>query len=114
MTVTATKKKTTTKTLTRRTPEQIVADLHAKIADVQARTAAREVRQSLEGKAFLAAIKGVEKATRIAEGAGDKAMVAALEAARAPLVEHLEAMGVSRQQAQKPRLVRPKAQRAGD
>lgn len=99
MTVTATKKKTTKKTRTRRTPEQIVADLQAEIAAVQARAAAREVKQSPEGKAFVAAMKAVEKAARVAQEAGDKALLAALEAARAPLAEHMEGMGVGRPKA---------------
>ena len=98
MTVTSTKN-----TRTRRTPEQIVADLQAKIAEVQARAVAREVKQSPEGKALLAAIRAVEKASRIAQEAGDRAMLAALEAARAPLAGRLEEMGVGQRKGRKAR-----------
>ena len=115
MTVTSTKttkKKAAApkKTRVRRSPEQIVAELQAKIDDVKARAAAREVKQSAEGKALLAALKAVEKASRVAQEAGDRAMLGALEAARAPLAEHLEEMGVSRPKARKPRRGRAQAE----
>ncbi len=85
---------TATKTRTRRTPEQKIADLEAQIARVKARAAAKEAKASDEGKTFLAAVKAVDKALRVAEDAKDKDMVHTLETARAALGEHLVAMGV--------------------
>lgn len=101
------KKKTAKKTYTRRTPEQQIADLEAKIDAVKARTAAREaaaeVKGAPDGTAFLAAVKATDRALRVAGEKGNEAMVRALEAARAPLAEHLISMGL--------RLPDPKARR---
>lgn len=82
------------KTYNRRTPEQQIADLEAKIAGIRTREAARAVKQSDDGKALLTAVKGLDKASRVATEAGNKAMVQALERARAPLSELLVEMGV--------------------
>jgi hypothetical protein len=78
----------------RRTPEQIVADLQAEIERVQRRAAAREVRKTDEGRAFIVAVRALDKAGRAAVEAGDEAMARVLESARATLGEHLVAMGV--------------------
>jgi predicted ATPase len=86
------------KTYVRRTPEEVVADLEAKIAAVKekaaAKEAAAEVKGSPDGQAFLAAVKAADKAIRVAGDARNEAMLRALEAARAPLAEHLVSMGV--------------------
>ena len=87
-----------TKTYTRRTPEQQVADLEARIATVKQRAAAKEaaaeVKGSPDGLAFLAAVKAADRAIRLASEHRNDSMVRALEAARAPLAEHLVQMGV--------------------
>ena len=85
---------TATKVYTRRTPEEMIADLEAKIAGIKTRQAARAVKQSDDGKALLVAVKGLDKAATVATEAGNKAMVQALERARAPLSELLVEMGV--------------------
>ncbi len=78
----------------RRTAEQMISDLEAEIARVKARAAAKEAKAAPEGKPFLAAVKGIDKAIEAAEEAGNKEMVTALEAGRAPLSELMVKMGL--------------------
>ena len=78
----------------RRTPEQIIADLEAEIARVKARAAAKDAKAAPEGKPFLAAVKALDKAIEAAQDAGNKEMVQALEAGRAPLSELMVKMGL--------------------
>ena len=86
------------KTYVRRTPEEVVAELEAKIAAVKTRAAAKEaaaeVKGSPDGLAFLAAVKAADRAIRVAGEEKNESMARALEAARAPLAEHLVSMGV--------------------
>jgi hypothetical protein len=86
------------KTYVRRTPEEVVAELEAKIAAVKTRAAAKEaaaeVKGSPDGLAFLAAVKAADRAIRLAGEQKNDPMLRALEAARAPLAEHLVSMGV--------------------
>ena len=91
MTATTTTEKKTRKI---RTPEQIVADLEAKIADVKKRAATKQAKQTDEGKALFAAAKALDKAITAASGAGNDAMRQAAEAARAILAEAMIEMGV--------------------
>lgn len=90
--------KAETKSRNRRTPDQIVADLEQEIARVKARAeskqAAAEVKGSPDGVAFLAAVKAADRAIRVAGEHKNDAMMRVLEAARAPLAEHLVSMGV--------------------
>ena len=86
--------KTTTKKRNRRTPEQMIADLEAKIAGIKRQAAARKARATDGGKAFLAAVKAVDQAIKAAASAGNQEMQHALETARAALSEHLVRMGV--------------------
>ena len=83
-----------TKTYTRRTPEQIVAELEAKIEQVKARAAAKEAKATPEGNALLGAVKAVDKAIKIAEMDGNEDLLRSLEAGRAPLAEQMIKMGV--------------------
>ena len=85
---------TTKKPRTVRTPEQIVADLEAKIADVKKRAAAKQVKQTAEGKALFAAAKALDKAIAAATDAGNDGMRQAAEAARSVLAEAMVEMGV--------------------
>jgi len=90
--------KTETKKYSRRSTEEIVADLEAEIAAVKQRAAAKEaaaeVKGSADGVAFLAAVKAADRAIRVAGEHKNEAMVRVLEAARAPLAEHLVGMGL--------------------
>lgn len=87
-----------TKTYTRRSAEERIRDLEAQIEAVKRRAAAKEaaaeVKGSPDGVAFVAAVKAADKAIRVAGERGNDAMVRALEAARAPLAEHLVSMGL--------------------
>jgi hypothetical protein len=87
-----------TKTYARRSTEQVVADLEAKIAAVKARAeakaAAAEVKGSPDGLAFIATVKAADRAIRIAGELRNESMARVLEAARAPLAEHLIGMGL--------------------
>lgn len=47
-----------------------------------------------DGQAFLAAVKAADRAIRVAGESRNEAMVRALEAARAPLAEHLVGLGL--------------------
>ena len=85
---------TTTKKRNRRTPDQIIADLEVKIAQVKARAAAREAKAAPEGKAFLAAVKAMDKAIEAAGENGNEELVRVLEAARAPMSEQMIKMGL--------------------
>lgn len=90
--------KTETKKYTRRSSEEIVADLEAQIAAVKQRAAnkevAAEVKGSPDGVAFLAAVKAADRAIRLAGEHKNDAMVRVLEAARVPMAEHLVGMGL--------------------
>jgi len=59
-----------------------------------AKQAAAGVKGSPDGLAFLATVKAADRAIRVAGEHKNDAMVRALEAARAPLREHLASMGV--------------------
>jgi hypothetical protein len=74
----------------RRTPEQLIKDLEAKIEEVKQRAAAKRVKASGEGKALVTAVKALDKA--LASSTGDTQR--AIEAARAILAERLAEMGL--------------------
>ncbi len=91
---TAMTKITDTKTSRQRTPDQIGADLVAKIADVKKRAATKQAKQTDEGKALFAAAKALDKAAHAAAEAGNDGMRQAAESARAILSEAMIEMGV--------------------
>jgi hypothetical protein len=78
----------------RRTPEEMVADLEAKIAGVKARAATRGLKASPEGKALVTAVRAIDRAARVATETDDRGLERALEAARAPLSEKLLELGL--------------------
>ena len=94
---------TSEKTRTRRTPEQVVAALQAKIESVQARAVAKQAKQSEEGRVLLAAVKATEKALLVAQEKEDQEMAHSLETARAALGEQLVRLGVRAPEAREPR-----------
>ena len=81
------------KTRTRRTPEQVVADLEAKIAQVKERAAQRAVKAAPDGKAFVAARLAVSKALEAARESSNEPMRGALEEAFGALERHAEEAG---------------------
>ncbi len=101
-----------TKTHTRRTPEQIVADLEAKIADVKARAIAKEAKGKPEGQALVTAIRALDKATRVANEAGNDAVVSALDSARATLAPTLIELGLRMPEPRAPKKRRGKTEQA--
>jgi hypothetical protein len=66
----------------------------ARATRAAAKEAAAEVKGSPDGLAFLAAVKAADRAIRLAGEQKNELMQRALEAARAPLAEHLVSMGV--------------------
>ena len=83
-----------TKKHARRTPDQIIADLEAEIARVKARAAAKQAKRAPGGKAFMVAVKSVDKAIEAATQSKNDGMKHALETARAALGEHMVEMGI--------------------
>ena len=77
-----------------RTPEQVVADLEAKIAAVKARAASRQAKANPVGKALLVAVKAIDKALGVAAEAKNDGLARALESSRAPLSEQVVEMGI--------------------
>jgi hypothetical protein len=84
----------TIKNRTRRTPEQIVADLEAEITRVKARAAAKEAKAAPEVKPLMAAVKAVEKALVAASGAGNTELVESLTTVRETLGAEQVRMGL--------------------
>ncbi len=74
----------------RRSPEQLIADLEKKIEEVKQRAAAKEAMKSGEGKALLGAVKALDRV--LANSAGDTRR--AVESARAILAERLAELGL--------------------
>jgi len=89
----------------RRSPEEIVRDLQVKIAAVEARAAAKEVRQSPEGAAFLLAARSLQKAVVAAKEAKDELKERALASALESLSSHAAETGL--------RMPQPRAKKAG-
>lgn len=107
------------KSYTRRTDEQQIADFQAKIDAVKARAQRKEaeagVKGSPDGVAFLAGVKAIDRAMRIAGERKNEPMTRALETARATMGEHLVAMGmrVPEFRPRKPRKAKASKAKAG-
>lgn len=93
----------------RRSPEEMIADLEAKIREVKARAAAKELKASPSAKAARAAVKAIDKALDIAAEEGENHLRHALADARKPLAAHLEQQGIKLPKARVPRGRKPKA-----
>ncbi len=78
----------------RRTAEELISDLETKIQQLKQRAATQEAKASPEGKAFLGAVKAIDKAIEVASAGKNSDLVRALEASRAPLAEQLVKMGL--------------------
>ena len=74
-----------------RTPEQIVADLEAKIEAVKTRAKVKRARRSPELKALVQAVRSIDAS--LAE-ATDATLKTALTEGRAPLVAYLQLEGL--------------------
>lgn len=78
----------------RRTPEQIIADLEEKIARTKARAAAKEAKATPDGQGLISAIRALDRAARVATEEGNDSAVTALDSARAILAPALIEMGL--------------------
>jgi len=76
----------------RRTPDQIVADLQAKIERTQAQAAVKEAKTTPEGQALIVAARAVLKAAQV--GAGNPELAQPLENAKAALGTALVTLGL--------------------
>ena len=92
----ATKKTTTKKAPSRtvRTAAERIADLQVEIEGIRQRDAAKHLRASNDGKAFIVAIRATNKALDAAKEAGNDSMVEALTTARSVLAEELDRIGL--------------------
>jgi hypothetical protein len=84
----------TEKTVVRRTPQQIIDDLQARIESVKARQAARAAKRTPEGQALVLAVRALDKAGRVAVEAGNGDVARALDAARAALAPAAVGLGL--------------------
>jgi len=93
----------------RRSPEEMIADLEAKIREVKNRAQAKELKQSPSVKEAMKVVRGVDKALEVAAEEGNNALRHALADARKPLAEFLEGQGLKLPKARMPRGRKPKA-----
>jgi hypothetical protein len=93
----------------RRSPEEMIADLEAKIREVKNRAQAKELKQSPSVKEAMKVVRGVDKALEVAAEEGNNALRHALADARKPLAEFLEGQGLKLPKARVPRGRKPKA-----
>lgn len=82
------------KTYTRRSPEQVIQDLEAKIAAVKARAVAKEAKARPEAKPLILAVRALDKAGRVASEAGNRDLAQAIDTARAALAPGIVALGI--------------------
>ncbi len=78
----------------RRSPEQIIADLQARIDQVKRREKAREMKKSPATKQLLAAVRAIDKGLEAALKEGNGTLKTALFDGREPLVAYLALEGL--------------------
>jgi hypothetical protein len=79
---------------TRRTPEQMIAELEAKIEDVRNRAKRREVKKSSAVRQLLATVKAIDKGIAAAIEEGSATLKKTLAEGREPLAAYLALEGV--------------------
>ena len=87
----------------RRSPEEMIADLEAKIREVKQRAQAKELKQSPSMKAAMSTVRSLDKSLEAAAEDGNNALRHALADARKPLAEFLEGQGLKLPKARVPR-----------
>lgn len=92
---------------TRRTPEQMIADLRKKIEEVEQRAKAKELKQSAAMKRSLTIVRSIDKAIEEAKEEGNTPLRRALGEARLPLEAFLTEKGVKLPKARAPRGRKP-------
>jgi hypothetical protein len=93
----------------RRSEEQLIRDLEARIAELKTRAARRSAKTSPLVKATLAALHAIDKAVDIAEEQTETAVRHLLADARKPLFEYLQAEGIEVSPTRRPRGRRARA-----
>jgi hypothetical protein len=92
----------------RRSPEELIADLKAKIKDVELRAQAQELQKTSSLKRTLSIIRSIDKALEEAEADGNNHLRHALVDGRKPLAEFMTKKGVRLPKARVPRGRKPK------
>ena len=93
---------TETKTSVRRTPDQIIADLEAKIADVRGRAKRSQAKKSNAVRQLLAAVKAVDKGIAAAIEEENTTIKKTLAEGREPLAAYLSLEGLKLPQQRAP------------
>jgi hypothetical protein len=97
------------KTRVRRTPEQMISDLQAKIREVKQRAKAKELKRSAAIQKTITLARALAKATDLAREEGDTALAHALADAHSAVSKGLESKGITPPKARRPRGRRPSA-----
>jgi hypothetical protein len=92
----------------RRSPEELIRDLEAKIREVKNRQQAKELKQSPSVKRTLAIVKSIDKALDEAAEEGNNVIRHALADARKPIEAYLASKGIQLPKARVPRGRKPK------
>jgi len=93
---------------TRRSPEELIADLKRKIEEVEQRAAARELKESAAIQRTLTIVRYIDKAMAEAKEEGQSHLRHALAEARTPIGDFLTEQGVKLPKARMPRGRKPK------
>jgi hypothetical protein len=87
----------------RRTDEQLIRDLEARVQAIRERAAARSIKRSPSMRHAVAALRAIDKALEGAAGEGNATLRRTLADARGPLAAYLSAHGVSPPRKRRPR-----------
>lgn len=90
-----------------RSPQQIIADLEAKIKDVKRRAAAKESKKSESIKRAISAIRALDKGMDQAKEEGEPKLRHAFAESRKLMAEQLISMGINPPQKRMPRGPKP-------
>ena len=96
------------KTRIRRTPEQMIADLEAKIRDVKARAQAKDMKTSPALKKAMTALRALDKGMDLAQAEGNSLLQHALADTRKSLGDSLTKIGLKLPKPRMPRGRKPR------
>lgn len=91
----------------RRSPEQLIADLLARIEDVKHRAERKSLKSSESGAAAVKALRAIDQGLNAADDDSSQALRHVLADARRPLALYLEAQGLKLEKPRLPRGPRP-------
>lgn len=92
----------------RRTDEQLIHDLQAKIEELKSRAAAKSLKTAPAIRSTLKALRAIDRAASTASSEGDTALRHVLADARAPLSAYLEGQGLRIPKSRRPKGPRPR------